>query len=260
MGELLRRFTYPRNAFSRTTDASATKALEVLHRVETNTLLRDPSDGSFKDEPFNDMRHLHAIVGGPPAEPFITPIGERFQEMAATSPAAAWRWLLTRSLWLYSVPNGTEAHVNAPARELDIRFNFFDIITRLIVQISSIRAPFHVLYFDELLAVLDTDEHWSLPSEQLYLQVLLKRQELGIAAPGEHAALLGSTNLEGIYGTGRDNMNTIFKKAFPQTGLFSLKMVGNKVVGIYLDAGAYTDPVLGERLRFVLDNPRVYIE
>lgn len=261
MGEILQRFTYPRNAFGASTDLSAQKALDVLDRVENNNLLRDPSNPQrFKDEPFNDMRHLHAIVGGPPPEPFITPIGTTFRTMAAASPAGAWRWLLTRSLWLYYVPNGTEAHANASARDLGIQFNFFDLVTRLVVQFSALQAPYNVLYFDELLAVLDSDENWSLPTEQLYELVLSKREELQIDEPGQHAALLGATNLEGIYDTGRDNMNTIFKKALLQTGLFSLMTVNVKIVGIYLDAGAYTDPVLGERLRFVLDNPREFVE
>ena len=55
-------------------------------------------------------------------------------------------------------------------------------------------------------------------------------------------------------------MNTVFKKALPQTGLFSLATVQGKIVGLYLDPGAYTEPVLGRRLRFVLDNPREFIE
>ncbi|MGV0788676.1 hypothetical protein ABQF33_17345 [Mycolicibacterium sp. XJ2] len=262
MGALLQKFTYPRNAFGSSAEDSARKALDVLNRVENKTFLSDPSDPSkLKDEHFIDMRHLFAIAGGNYDDAFITPIGTRFREMATNSPTGAWRWLLTRSLWLYTVPNGSHSHVNQPAKELGIRFNFFDLVTRLTVHLRALAAPANVLYFDELLAVLDHDENWSLSSEELHDRVLTARAELGVSSPAEHTSLLGAANLEGKYGTGRDNMNTIFKKAFPQTGLFSLMTVQhNKIVGLYLDPGAYTEPVLGRRLRFVLDNPREFIE
>lgn len=261
MGELLRTFTYPRNAFGRSTEESATKALDVLNRVETKSLLRNPSDPTrYKDEPFNDMRNLHAIVAGPPADPFITAVGLRFRDLAARSPSAAWRWLLTRSLWLYHVPNGTEVHVNKPARELGIDFNFFDMITRLTVHLSALPAPQNVLYFDELLAVLDDDQAWSLSSEELHDRVLSKRADLAISDAADHAALLGEANLEGTYSVGRDNLNTVFAKAFTQTGLFSFKKVDRSPVGLHLDTSTYADPVLGGRLRFVLDTPRPFVE
>jgi hypothetical protein len=261
MGELLRTFTYPRNAFGRSIEESAAKALAMLTRVETRSLLRNPSDPTrFKDEPFNDMRNLHAIVSGPPADPVITDVGTRFREMARTSPTAAWRWLVTRSLWLYYVPNGTDSHVNAPARASGIRFNFFDMVVRLAVHLSALPKPQNVLYFDEFLAVLDDDQNWALTSEDLHDRVLSKRAELAIGDDGRHAALLGESNLEGNYNVGRDNLNTIFAKAFTQTGLFAFGMADRTVLGMHLDTGTYADPVLGRRLRFVLDNPRPFVE
>jgi hypothetical protein len=259
MGLLLEKFTYPRNAFGSSVEESAQKVLGVLIRVENKTFHTDPSNPSqFKDEQLIDMRNLLAIAGGSYEDAFVTTIGTRFREMAASSPRAAWRWVLTRSLWLYSVPNGSRGHVNQPAKDLGVRFNFFDLVTRLSLHLRAMPAPGNVLYFDELLPVLDHDESWSLSSEELLDRLLSKRAELGISNPAEHASLLG--DLEGTYNTGRDNMNTIFKKAFPQTGLFSLMTVHGKIVGIYLDPGAYTEPVLGRRLRFVLDNPREFIE
>ena len=98
--------------------------------------------------------------------------------MAANAPGAAWRWVLTRSLWLYSVPNGSKGHVNQPAKDLNIRFNFLDLVARLTVHLSAMPAPENVLYFDEFLAVMDSDENWSLSTEKLYEKVLLKRVEL----------------------------------------------------------------------------------
>ena len=261
MGELIKTFTYPRNAFGRSTEGSALKALEVLSRTEAKSLLRNPSDPTrYKDEPFNDMRNLHAIVAGQPADPHITNIGWKFRDLAETSPPAAWRWLLTRSLWLYHIPNGTEAHVNNVARKLEISFNFFDMVTRLAVRLSALPAPRNVLYFDELLAVLDDDASWLLSNEELHDRLLAKRRELAIKDEEDHAPLLGSSNLEGKYSVGRDNLNTVFSKGFLQTGLFSFAKVGASNVGLRLDASVYTDPVIGRRLRFILDHPRPFIE
>lgn len=255
MGKLLSSFTYPRNAFGASADDSADKVLDLLHRVETDTLRRSPSDPTkYKDEPFNDMRALLAVVTGPPSEPDITHIGYRFRNFAERSPTAAWRWLLTRSLWLYSVPNGTNVSVNKAAGEIGVRFNFFDMITRLAVHLSALPSPQNILFFDELLPVLEFDRNWALSSEELHDAVMAERQRRGLRNISDHDQLLEV--LEARYDIGRDNMNKVFAGAFGQTGLFT--MIGNPMVGLHLDPGAYERPVLGKRLRFVLDHPRIY--
>ena len=257
MGTLLRSFTYPRNAFASSAESSAQKVLDVLARAETGNLLESSSEpGKIKDEAFNDMRLFLAVVGGPVGEPFVTEVGNRFRRLADQSPVSGWRWLLTRSMWLYSVPNGSEAAYNKPAKELGIRFNYFDMILRLVVHFSALPRPANTLYFDELFAVLDDDANWSLSSEKLHDKVLDAREALGLEHSEEHGSLLDQ--LEPQYGVGRDYMNTIFKKAFLQTGLFDLVGASNKIRGMRLDPGAYDNPVLGERLRFVLDNPKHY--
>ena len=261
MGALIQKFTYPRNAVGVSIEESADKALAVLERVETRSFTPDPSNlAQFKDEHFIDMRHLLAIARGGYLDAEVTAIGEKFRRIAATSKKEAWRWLLTRSLWLYSVPNGSQGHFNGPARDLGIRFNFFDLITRLCVRLSALPAPANTVYFDELLAVLNDDANWSLSGDAFYDQYMSKRAELGISDPAGHSILLGDSNLEDKYGVKRDNMNRIFTQVYLQTGFFARRDCSVGFVGIHLDPGVYAEPVLAPRLRFVLDNLREFVE
>lgn len=255
MGALLQTFTYPRNAFAASAEASAEKALRLLDRVNRNKLLRHET-GKVKDESFNDSRLFLAIAAGQPEAPHITPVGARFLELAKQSEVGAWRWLLTRSMWLYSVPNASAVACNSEARALDLWFNFFDMITRLTVHFSALPAPANIVYFDELLPVLDDDENWRRSDHDLFQRVLRSRDELQVTSPSDHAELL--SELEPRYSISRDYLNTVFRKAFGQSGLFTIMGIDKRVHGIRLDPATYENPVLAERLRFVLDHPRIY--
>ena len=213
-------------------------------------------DGTIKDEGFNDSRVFLAIVGGRPDTPHITRVGHRFQQLALRSEVGAWRWLLTRSMWLYSIPNDSNVACNREADRLNLRFNYFDMISRLTVHLSAMPSPANILYFDELFLVLEEDDNWGLPSQELFRRLLTSREHLGFSSEGDHADLLN--DLEPRYDVGRDYLNTVFRKAFLQCGLFQITGVGRSPLGIRLDPATYENPVLAERLRFVLDNPRVY--
>lgn len=261
MGKLIQTFTYPRNAFASSAEESAQKALEVIQRVERRTLHR--TNGRYKDEAFNDARLFLAIVGGPLDDPHVTNVGVQFRTLFQHSDTAAWRWLLTRSMWLYSFPNDSQAHCNIVARNLEAQFNFFDMITRLTVHFSALPAPGNILYFDELMHTLDDDKNWTLRSEELFFEVLKSRQSVleahetrGAPEPHRHAQLLD--DLEPRYHASRDYMNSVFRKGFGQSGLFQIVLSGGSPVGIRLDPASYSNPVLAERLRFVLDHPRIY--
>lgn len=255
MGALLKSFTYPRNAFAATSEKSAVKILELLQRVDEGKLL-ETTPGQIKDEVFNDARLFHAVVGGLPNAPYVTVVGERFRQLAGQSELSAWRWLLTRSMWLYSVPNGSQADANAAANSLSVHYNFFDMIARLTVHFSALKAPENIMYFDELLPVLDEDLNWMLQGHELFQRVLASRAALGVSGSSAHAGLLDQ--LEPEYSLSRDYMNTVFKKAFGQCGLFVLTGVENRILGIKLDPAAFENRVLAERLRFVLDHPRLF--
>lgn len=255
MGQLLRTFTYPRNAFAATAEQSAQKALDLLDRVGAKKLL-ESSPGQIKDENFNDSRVFLGIVAGPPTDPVTTTVGASFRKLADQSPVGAWRWLLTRSMWLYSVPNGSNVQVNKTAHDLGIRFNYFDMVARLLVHMSALPAPDNILYFDELLAVLDDDANWTLQADELFQLILSSRLKHGLIEPGDHRELL--SDLEPAYSISRDYLSTVFRKAFGQSGLFTITTIDHRVLGIKLDPSTYENPVMAERLRFALDNPRIF--
>ncbi len=257
MGDFLQTFTFPRNNIRATANESGTKLMAMLGRVQTKTLERSPSNPTeYKDEQFIDGKGFLGVAEGSYAEPSITLIGEKFLRLAATSPEEAWRWVLVRAMWLWLVPNGTNGRVNGPARQKGISFNFFDMITRLTVRLSALPAPQDILFFDEMLPVLDDDQNWGLSGTDLHDAVLAERAKLGIRDVEAHDGFLGV--LEPRYSIPRDNFNKLFTGAFAQTGLFT--MIGRPIVGVRLDPGAYERPVYGRRLRFVLDHPLQFSE
>ncbi len=245
MGKLLHSFTYPRNAFASTARDSAIKTIETIERARSGALKE-------KDEAFNDAKTFLGVVSRQHGEPVVTKLGEFFEAGYHSSGVDAWRWLVTRSMWRFCVPNGTGMQVNKDASRLDVKFSFFDLVTRLIFMIAAEPVPANSLYFDELLAILDDDGMWGLTHGELYLEVQDRRGGQ-VAEPSGHRVLLG--DLEDEYSK-RDYLNTVFRKAFGQSGLFELTMKdGNQPVGICLAANVSGDPVLWRRLRYVLDNP-----
>ena len=252
MGNLLHSFTYPRNAFASTVRESATKTFKTIERARSGALRRDPS-GEVKDEAFNDAQTFLGVVSRHDGEPVVTRLGERFEAGYRLNEVEAWRWLVTRSMWRFCVPNDSQMNVNKDARLLKVKFNFFDLVTRLICMIAAESAPANSLYFDELLAILNDDGMWGRTHGELYREVQDRRGG-SVTEPSGHRVLLG--DLEDEYSIGRDYMNTVFRKAFGQSGMFELTMKdGNKPVGICLSANVSGDPVLWRRLRYVLDNP-----
>jgi hypothetical protein len=246
VGELLRTFNYPRNAFASTARESATKAHEVIARARGGTLLD-------KDEPFNDSKTFLGTVGRRDSGPIVTGVGDLYERLYFKDPTDAWRWLVTRAMWRYSFPNGTNSLANRAAQQLEVSFNFFDLMLRLTWAVSAEVDERSVLYFDELLPILDDDEAWGLSHHNLYAAILDGRSSSGFPAPASRRSLLG--DLETAYKCGRDNMNTVFRKGFGQSGLFELVTVGPKIVGVKIAERVSESPVLWRRLRHVLDHP-----
>lgn len=247
MGELLRTFNYPRNAFASSPQESADKVHEVLGRTRRNALLE-------KDEPFNDSKTFLGIVRREGDDVMVTRVGSAYEELYVENPVGAWRWLVTRAMWRYSLPNGTQSRSNRVAQESGASFNFFDLVTRLTWVVGSEPWPRDVLYFDELFALLEDDDAWSLDYRSLARALWERRpDDDSFPGPSERRSLLG--DLEEEYGCGRDNMNTIFRKAFGQSGLFELIEHSRFVVGIRISPKVPNDSVLWERLRYLLDNP-----
>lgn len=247
MGRLLKSFTYPRNAFAAAgAVASANETIALIARARSNALLQKPQGGV--EERFNDSKQFLGVVRNGPE---VTAVGEQFLRLAAADTEDAWRWLVTRAMWRYSVPNGSNAQVNTVARELGVTFNFFDLIARTCWMLSGLPHLEDVLYFDELLPILDDDAVWGERAVDLFNRVVAARPD-PLPPLSERRTLLG--DLEEEFAK-RDNMNRVFKAGFGQSGLFDVVTVGSRLVGIRVSDAVPQSPVLWRRFRHVIDNP-----
>ena len=252
MGKLLRTFTYQRNAIRSSVGQSADSAFGVVQRAATQTLSTSP-DGSVKDEAFNDCKvFLGTVRRNGDGNPEVTQVGRVFTEMYAESPNDAWRWILTRAMWRNSIPNGTKSTANQHAKDLGVSFNFFDLILRILCHLAAHPSPEDVLNFEELFSILDDDAAWNQTPHDLYRRLITWRGEDAVTMAG-HRTLLG--DLEDQYGIARDNMSTVFNKAFKQSGLFEMVEHDRLLIGLRIGTEASRQPILARRLRFVLDNP-----
>lgn len=246
MGDLLRTFNYPRNAFASAARDSAEKAHEVIQRTRGGVLFE-------KDEPFNDSKTFFGTVARRDGVPVVTALGDRYEELYLKDSIDAWHWLVTRAMWRYSFPNGTSSHANRAAKAVGVSFNFFDLMLRTTWMLSAEVGDEAILFFDELLPHLDEDEVWGWSHHRLHAAVIQGRHASGFPATNSRRSLLG--DLEDVYNCGRDNMNTVFRKGFGQSGLFELVTVGQQIVGIKVAESVAESAVLWRRLRHVLDHP-----
>lgn len=254
MGELLETFTFPRNAFAKSDLESSRKAMETLERARAGVLKRASNDsGRIKDEPFNDSRSFLGTVGGDPDSPKVLPVGERFEEFYSRDPVEAWQWLLTRSMWLFSLPNHTNTRASSVAKAQGLRFNFFDLILRTLHHLQIVPDG-ETLYFEELLPILNDDSAWLGGPLALAPAVLAGRAGDGTPSSKSSRGLL--EDLETEYGIQRDNFAGMFGKAFGQCGLFQLVESQRVQVGIRLSPQVFESRRLMHRYKFVLDNPR----
>jgi energy-coupling factor transporter ATP-binding protein EcfA2 len=251
MGVLIQSFTFDRNTLKEDSLQSAKEA-EAHIRLAL-------AGGPLSKGASNIVGALRSYLGVLDQDKGLTPIGENFLQLFASNPEDAWRWLLTRSLWLYIVPNGTRANVNSDAQAAGVSFAFFREIIGVLLHLSALPGDERFLYYEELCAVLDNDANWSLSSRDLFNEVLAFRaasSASGAASP-RNRILLG--DLEDQYGISRDNLNTVLNKAFRQTGLFEYKHPTgvssgrSKITGIALASSL--EPVLQRRVRFIIDTP-----
>lgn len=244
MSSLIRNFTFDRNAVLRTPEASADKANETIEVVARQTPL--DKTASNKVGAFASYMGLFRKEGN---EYVTTALADNFQQLYNQNKGDAWRWLLTRSLWLYVVPNGTQAAINRPAQTLGISFNFFRLIVRTLSLLQAQPNEQRYLYYDEFCVVMDEDDNWRLDAFELTAKILAARilpLDLG-SKPGF------LEELETSYSLSRDNYNGLFNKLFEQTGLFEYVTNGAKRIGIALNKSV--NDVLQRRLRFVIDHP-----
>lgn len=183
----------------------------------------------------------------------VSRLGEIYKSLQDRNKEDAWRWLITRSLWLYVVPNGTDAAVNEVSQSLRISFSFFRTMLGLLWHMYGLPGSERSLYYEELCAILADDSAWNWTAEKLFDAVRERRSSKG-GRPVSDRSLLG--DLEDEYGIPRDNLNTVLNKAFQQTGLFEYARHGTRITGIAISSNL--DSVLQNRIRFILDNSVTY--
>ena len=245
MGQLIQTFTFDRNTFLKTPELSADKAVESISLTKSGQSL--DKTASNKVGAFASYMGLF-IKDGDRYMP--TDMAQVFLKLYKQDRNDSWRWLITRSFWLYYIPNGTNARANGDAAALKVEFNFFYTFMQLLTHLQSQKNNERFLYYDELCEVLNDDKNWVVQSHYLFEKVITVRSSL--PQPNKKMGLLGE--LENQYSIPRDNFNGLFNKSYQQTGFFQYASgVHGKVIGIAIRPDL--DKVLQERLRFVLDNP-----
>lgn len=249
MGELIRSFTIGRNLLKRTITESASAASSAIKRAEAGvnlTTLKRDDNGAYNI--VRDLISLAGILAKDGTECRVTPLGEIYKRLNALNEDDSWRWLITRTLWLYTVPNGTNVAVNRVAAELGVSFSFFQQVLGLLWHLSALSGVERYLSYEELCLLFDDDRNWQLSSQELFKKLLTLREGSNFSASTR--SLL--EDLETQYQVPRDNLNTVLNKAFQQTGLFDYKRTGGRNTGISLSGTL--DRVLHGRIRFVLDH------
>lgn len=258
MGQLIKAFTLGRNFLKKTTAESARSAKQVIDEATQGSVnlqeLKSSNNGSY-----NVVRDLISFTGVVKREgnlAVVTEVGRRYVDLYSQCPEDAWQWLVTRALWLFSVPNGTESSANRFAKQNDIAFAFFNLIIGLLKLLSALPGKGRFLSYQEFCELFNADENWVKSAPELFGLLLLSREN----SPSAHEssrAFLG--DLEDEFNVGRDNLNTVFNKAFMQTGLFEYRPSGASSRGANAIAlSPCLDDVHQRRCRFVIDNPQMF--
>lgn len=254
MGQLIKSFTVGRNFLKQTIFESADIAYKAIQSALGGAVnlqdLKQADNGKYNV--FRDLISFTGIIKRENNIALVTEVGQHFIVLYDKNKEDAWRWLVTRTLWLYVIPNGTATGANQDAKSQGISYRFFNLMLGLLSNLSSLSGDERFLSYEELCYLLDDDSNWGKDASSLFFIVLQNRSNGVISSPSTRL-LLG--DLETSYGIGRDNFNTVLNKAFLQTGLFEYKPNGNSSRGAFSIAlSSAADPVLYRRIRFVLDN------
>lgn len=251
MSELIRSFTFGRNALKRTSAASADSAIRCIELAEDGVdlaVLKRTDNGAYNV--ITDAISFLSIIVRSGNGSEITEVGQTYSNLYQHDKDDAWRWLITRALWLYVVPNGTKAAVNAAAASLGAAFGFFRLILGVVSKLAAFSDDERFLYYDELLSILKSDDSWFLDADHFVERVIQARGGGGVLSPSQRG-LLGDLEVE--HGIPRDNFNGVLNKAFQQTGLFDYAVTGGRVVGISI--APWIDEILLRRIAFVESHP-----
>ena len=244
MGELIQKFTFDRNTMKRDLPSSAKAVAEHIEYVRSEIEL-EKTASNIVGALTRYMGVFDKIAG----KYRISKTGNVFLQLFSQNNEDAFRWLLTRSLWRFVVPNGTECLVNAVAIKLNVRFALFHLILSLLKHLETMSGKARFLFYEELCELLDDDKNWTRSAIDLFLILQSIREKRGL--PSAPRRLLG--DLEEKYHVSRDNLNGYINKALAQTGLFEYIESGGGPVAIALSASL--DDVLQRRVRYIIDHP-----
>jgi hypothetical protein len=249
VGNLLTSFTFDRNTFKRSPELSADSVAEHIDLVRKSSSL-DKTASNIVGAPYSHMGLFRKDEAG---QFHSTDLADSFLRLYRQDKKDSWRWLITRSLWRFSTPNGTQAKANAVAVSLNAAFNFFQVVVRILSFLQGEPGERRFLYYEEFCQMMNDDKAWTRTPLQLF-QDLQTARSGGFPKLGSRKGFL--VDLEPSYSIPRDNMNGLFQKGFEQTGLFEFIQNGVKPVGIALSSRL--DAVLQNRARFILDHPVVW--
>ena len=200
---LIEYFTFDRNAFLRNQELSADLAIEIIKKVNSKALL-DKTD-SNKVGAFASYMGLFKKSG---VNYESTELANSFIKLYNQSKVDAWQWLVTRSLWLYVVPNGTRSNINPIAISAGVSVSLFELLLGILIHLQTLKGSDRFLYYDEFCEIFNDDANWKLRSFELFEKILQARN--GSVDPNQKLALLGA--LEDVYNIPRDNFNAFFNK------------------------------------------------
>lgn len=255
MGNLIQTFTFDRNTFRKTNTESADSVAEHISKVRHGEVLDKTASNVV-----GALSSYMGIFRKKDGEFEPTELAEVFLELYGKNKADSWRWLLSRSLWRFVVPNGTACKVNEPARDQGTSFAFFHLIIQLLTHISAHAGNARYLYFEELCNLFVDDANWKLDGNQLYARLESARSQ-GSSGFGSKRSFLAdlenSPDAASEFAIPRDNLNGLFLKAFAQTGFFQF-LEGDSRKTVALGLNPDLDSVLQRRLRVILDHPPMW--
>jgi len=255
MGDFINTFTFDRNTFRRTNSDSAESVAAHIAKVSRGDELDKTASNTV-----GALASYMGIFAKVDSKFVPTKAAEVFLKLYAGNKPDSWRWLVTRSLWRFVVPNGTNCKVNGPAANKSTRFAFFHSVLQLLTHLSAQSGDDRHLYFEELCQLLADDATWKLNGGELFARLMKARSggNNGFRSARSFLEdLENSLSNRSEFDIPRDNFNDLFLKAFSQTGFFQFRDGTNgKTVAVALNPNL--DHVLQRRLRFILDHPPIW--
>lgn len=249
MGELIKCPLIERNVFRADAELSANLAAEYIEVLEQG----ENPDTSVKIDrnKFTALTNYVGLFVNVSGRDQTTSLAGVYLDLYRQNKIDAWRWLATRTLWRFVVPNGIlRTNLNREARSKSISFALFPKILGVLIHLDAHRGDRRFLYYEELCQLLDNDDNWALNADELYTRVLGLRRTTFPSRESRRALL---DDLEPEYGIGRDNYNGVFNNLLNQTGLFDYCINANGKVGLAISSTL--DKVMRRRIRFILDHP-----